>query len=48
MRKVRIGAGTNRYIIEQLEALLQQKRKQLAKLERIRRVLTEREQVKAL
>jgi hypothetical protein len=45
MRKVRIGAGTNRYKIEQLETLLQQKRKQLAKLERIHRVLAEREQV---
>jgi hypothetical protein len=48
MRKIRVGAGTDRYKIEQLQLLLQQKRKQLAKLERIRRVLTEREQVKTL
>jgi hypothetical protein len=45
-RRLRTGAGANRDKIGQLEALLQQKRKQLSKLERVRRVLEEREQVR--
>jgi hypothetical protein len=43
--KVRIRAGTNCNEVEQLE-VLQRKRKQLAKLQRIHRVLEEREQVR--
>ncbi|WIA42192.1 hypothetical protein OEZ86_009454 [Tetradesmus obliquus] len=45
MRQLNIGACTTRFRIEQLEAVLQQKKKKLAKLEHIRKVLTEREQV---
>lgn len=45
MRQLNIGACTTRFKIEQLEAVLQQKKKKLAKLEHIRKVLTEREQV---
>ncbi|WIA21749.1 hypothetical protein OEZ85_000912 [Tetradesmus obliquus] len=43
--KIRVGAGTPRYKIEQLEQLLQQKNRQLAKLKKTRQVLAEREQV---
>jgi hypothetical protein len=43
--KIRIGAGTPRYKIEQLEQVLQQKNWQLAKLKKTHQVLSEREQV---
>jgi hypothetical protein len=46
--KVRVGAGTPRYKIEQLEQVLQHKNRQLAKLQKTNQVLTEREQVKSL
>jgi hypothetical protein len=43
--KVGIRVDTNRKQIEQLQALLQRKRKQLEKLQRIHRVLEQREKV---
>lgn len=42
---VRVGAGTYRYKVEQLELVLERKKKHLQRLQKINQVLAHREQV---